>query len=91
MTSGNTLPIKCIPGYCEEGHPARNSENIVQEAHKKDVMSHSSVSSCQVNRISQRPMRGIKKSWVFATTMPNKRLMHEDVLEPTKLRQFLQR
>ena len=35
-------------------------ENIVQEAHKKDVMSHSSTAHCQINQISQRSIKRIQ-------------------------------
>ena len=35
-------------------------ESIVQEAHKKNVMSHSSTSSCQINQLSRRSVRRIQ-------------------------------
>ena len=35
-------------------------EKIVQEAHKKDVMSHSSTPNCQINQISQRSIKRIQ-------------------------------
>ena len=35
-------------------------ENIVQEAHKKDVMSHGSTPNCQINQISQRSIKIIQ-------------------------------
>ena len=35
-------------------------ENIVQEAHKKDVMSQSSTPNCQINQISQRSTKRIQ-------------------------------
>ena len=35
-------------------------ENIVQDAHKKDVMSHSCTPNCQINQISQRSIKRIQ-------------------------------
>ena len=35
-------------------------EKIVQEAHKKDMMSHSSTPNCQINQISQRSIKRIQ-------------------------------
>ena len=35
-------------------------EKIVQEAHKKDVMSHTNTPDCQINRISQRFIKRIQ-------------------------------
>ena len=35
-------------------------ENIVEEAHKKDMMSHSSTPNCQINQISERSIKRIQ-------------------------------